>query len=157
MGEEINTAVFQSQIDLLDVLYKCLLRTDSLNRSPLGYYKLQSQKGFLFIKVLSFSAVDHSRIRLQLGANDYINASLISVDEAQRSYILTQVCTLWLLYSGLEGCESKLLSICQEITAILLGSECPTSNLERQQQHSDNKHPNMTNNRRGYFIYLSFI
>ncbi|XP_013991689.1 tyrosine-protein phosphatase non-receptor type 1 [Salmo salar] len=36
------------------------------------------------------SPFDHSRIRLQLGANDYINASLISVDEAQRSYILTQ-------------------------------------------------------------------
>lgn len=40
--------------------------------------------------VLSFS-VDHSRIRLQLGTNDYINASLITVEEAQRNYILTQV------------------------------------------------------------------
>ncbi|MBN3296789.1 PTN1 phosphatase, partial [Amia calva] len=37
------------------------------------------------------SPFDHSRIRLQLGTNDYINASLISVEEAQRSYILTQV------------------------------------------------------------------
>ncbi|XP_046895807.1 tyrosine-protein phosphatase non-receptor type 1-like [Hypomesus transpacificus] len=36
------------------------------------------------------SPFDHSRIRLQLGMNDYINASLISVEEAQRSYILTQ-------------------------------------------------------------------
>ncbi|KAG7472047.1 hypothetical protein MATL_G00104420 [Megalops atlanticus] len=36
------------------------------------------------------SPFDHSRIRLQLGTNDYINASLISVEEAQRSYILTQ-------------------------------------------------------------------
>lgn len=35
--------------------------------------------------------VDHSRIHLQLGSNDYINASLISMEEAQRSYILTQV------------------------------------------------------------------
>ncbi|XP_048872813.1 tyrosine-protein phosphatase non-receptor type 1 isoform X2 [Brienomyrus brachyistius] len=36
------------------------------------------------------SPFDHSRIHLQLGTNDYINASLITVEEAQRSYILTQ-------------------------------------------------------------------
>lgn len=36
------------------------------------------------------SPFDHSRIPLQLGSNDYINASLISMEEAQRSYILTQ-------------------------------------------------------------------
>ncbi|XP_018616129.1 tyrosine-protein phosphatase non-receptor type 1 isoform X2 [Scleropages formosus] len=36
------------------------------------------------------SPFDHSRIRLELGTNDYINASLISVEEAKRSYILTQ-------------------------------------------------------------------
>lgn len=36
-------------------------------------------------------SVDHSRICLQLGTNDYINASLITVEEAQRNYILTQV------------------------------------------------------------------
>nr|XP_023652402.1 tyrosine-protein phosphatase non-receptor type 1 isoform X2 [Paramormyrops kingsleyae] len=36
------------------------------------------------------SPFDHSRICLQLGTNDYINASLISVQETQRSYILTQ-------------------------------------------------------------------
>ncbi|XP_067251014.1 tyrosine-protein phosphatase non-receptor type 1-like isoform X1 [Chanodichthys erythropterus] len=36
------------------------------------------------------SPFDHSRIHLQIGNNDYINASLISVDEAQRNYILTQ-------------------------------------------------------------------
>ncbi|KAI4881500.1 hypothetical protein NFI96_012325, partial [Prochilodus magdalenae] len=36
------------------------------------------------------SPFDHSRIHLQLGSNDYINASLISMEEAQRSYILTQ-------------------------------------------------------------------
>lgn len=37
------------------------------------------------------ASVDHSRICLQLGNNDYINASLITVEEAQRNYILTQV------------------------------------------------------------------
>ncbi|XP_076022944.1 tyrosine-protein phosphatase non-receptor type 1 [Genypterus blacodes] len=36
------------------------------------------------------SPFDHSRICLQLGTNDYINASLITVEEAQRNYILTQ-------------------------------------------------------------------
>lgn len=33
---------------------------------------------------------DHSRIRLQRGDKDYINASLVNVDSANRSYILTQ-------------------------------------------------------------------
>lgn len=36
------------------------------------------------------SPFDHSRIHLQLDTNDYINASLITVEEAQRNYILTQ-------------------------------------------------------------------
>uniref|UniRef100_A0A4W3J120 Tyrosine-protein phosphatase non-receptor type n=1 Tax=Callorhinchus milii TaxID=7868 RepID=A0A4W3J120_CALMI len=36
------------------------------------------------------SPFDHSRIKLQQGENDYINASLIRMQEAQRSYILTQ-------------------------------------------------------------------
>ncbi|XP_029011980.1 tyrosine-protein phosphatase non-receptor type 1 isoform X1 [Betta splendens] len=36
------------------------------------------------------SPFDHSRICLQLGTNDYINASLITAEEAQRNYILTQ-------------------------------------------------------------------
>ncbi|XP_027630895.1 tyrosine-protein phosphatase non-receptor type 1 isoform X2 [Tupaia chinensis] len=34
--------------------------------------------------------VDHSRIKLHQEDNDYINASLIKMEEAQRSYILTQ-------------------------------------------------------------------
>uniref|UniRef100_F6W698 Tyrosine-protein phosphatase non-receptor type n=1 Tax=Xenopus tropicalis TaxID=8364 RepID=F6W698_XENTR len=34
---------------------------------------------------------DHSRVKLQNVENDYINASLVVVEEAQRSYILTQV------------------------------------------------------------------
>ncbi|KAK5609036.1 Tyrosine-protein phosphatase non-receptor type 1 [Crenichthys baileyi] len=36
------------------------------------------------------SPFDHSRICLELGSNDYINASLITAEEAQRNYILTQ-------------------------------------------------------------------
>ncbi|XP_069507274.1 tyrosine-protein phosphatase non-receptor type 1 isoform X2 [Ambystoma mexicanum] len=37
------------------------------------------------------SPFDHSRIKLHQGENDYINASLITMEEAQRSYILTQI------------------------------------------------------------------
>lgn len=36
-------------------------------------------------------AVDHSRVKLENTENDYINASLVVMEEAQRSYILTQV------------------------------------------------------------------
>ncbi|KAF3817395.1 hypothetical protein GH733_012686, partial [Mirounga leonina] len=36
------------------------------------------------------SPFDHSRIKLHQEENDYINASLIKMEEAQRSYILTQ-------------------------------------------------------------------
>ncbi|XP_052011174.1 tyrosine-protein phosphatase non-receptor type 2 isoform X3 [Apodemus sylvaticus] len=37
------------------------------------------------------SPYDHSRVKLQSTENDYINASLVDIEEAQRSYILTQV------------------------------------------------------------------
>ncbi|XP_068603053.1 tyrosine-protein phosphatase non-receptor type 2 [Brachionichthys hirsutus] len=36
------------------------------------------------------SPFDHSRVKLDDSENDYINASLVVVEEAQRSYILTQ-------------------------------------------------------------------
>uniref|UniRef100_A0A8C2J7W5 Tyrosine-protein phosphatase non-receptor type n=1 Tax=Cyprinus carpio TaxID=7962 RepID=A0A8C2J7W5_CYPCA len=36
------------------------------------------------------SPYDHSRVRLENSENDYINASLITMEEAQRRYILTQ-------------------------------------------------------------------
>lgn len=36
------------------------------------------------------SPFDHSRVKLESTENDYINASLVVMDEAQRSYILTQ-------------------------------------------------------------------
>lgn len=43
------------------------------------------------IILLSLAAtVDHSRVKLRNTENDYINASLIVMEEAQRSYILTQ-------------------------------------------------------------------
>ncbi|XP_069476929.1 tyrosine-protein phosphatase non-receptor type 2 [Ambystoma mexicanum] len=46
---------------------------------------------------------DHSRVKLQTVENDYINASLIVMEEAQRKYILTQgplpntCCHFWLM------------------------------------------------------------
>uniref|UniRef100_A0A2R8MDW5 protein-tyrosine-phosphatase n=1 Tax=Callithrix jacchus TaxID=9483 RepID=A0A2R8MDW5_CALJA len=49
------------------------------------------------------SPYDHSRVKLQNAENDYINASLIDIEEAQRSYILTQgplpntCCHFWLM------------------------------------------------------------
>lgn len=43
-----------------------------------------------FVSLLRFPAVDHSRVKLENAENDYINASLVVVEEAQRRYILTQ-------------------------------------------------------------------
>uniref|UniRef100_A0A3Q1FZ70 protein-tyrosine-phosphatase n=1 Tax=Acanthochromis polyacanthus TaxID=80966 RepID=A0A3Q1FZ70_9TELE len=40
------------------------------------------------------SPYDHSRVKLENCENDYINASLVAVTEAQRAYILSQVCRL---------------------------------------------------------------
>ncbi|CAO2640249.1 Tyrosine-protein phosphatase non-receptor type 2, partial [Lemmus lemmus] len=46
---------------------------------------------------------DHSCVKLQSTENDYINASLVDMEEAQRSYILTQgplpntCCHFWLM------------------------------------------------------------
>lgn len=52
---------------------------------------LRKVEGRVFLNLWLLPSVDHSRICLQLGANDYINASLITVEETQRNYILTQV------------------------------------------------------------------
>lgn len=47
---------------------------------------------FEMIILFSLAAtVDHSRVKLKNTENDYINASLIVMEEAERSYILTQV------------------------------------------------------------------
>ncbi|XP_067404268.1 tyrosine-protein phosphatase non-receptor type 2 isoform X2 [Emydura macquarii macquarii] len=49
------------------------------------------------------SPYDHSRVKLQHTENDYINASLVVIEEAQRNYILTQgplpntCCHFWLM------------------------------------------------------------
>lgn len=49
--------------------------------------------GLLLQGIILFSlaaTVDHSRVKLKNTENDYINASLVVMEEAQRSYILTQ-------------------------------------------------------------------
>ncbi|XP_028920955.1 tyrosine-protein phosphatase non-receptor type 2 isoform X1 [Ornithorhynchus anatinus] len=49
------------------------------------------------------SPYDHSRVKLQNTENDYINASFVVIEEAQRNYILTQgplpntCCHFWLM------------------------------------------------------------
>jgi hypothetical protein len=43
---------------------------------------------------------DHSRVKLQSTENDYINASLVDIEEAQRSYILTQASGMVLSRGG---------------------------------------------------------
>lgn len=45
----------------------------------------------LNVFLIIFFLDDHSRVILQNTDNDYINASLVVNEEAQRSYILTQV------------------------------------------------------------------
>lgn len=43
------------------------------------------------VNILEYFLDDDTRIRLQKGTNDYINANLVQVPWADRSYILTQV------------------------------------------------------------------
>jgi len=42
---------------------------------------------------------DHSRVRLQRDNLDYINASFVEVPDANRAYILTQVCGYYCIIS----------------------------------------------------------
>lgn len=71
---------------------RCLLCIISLN-----------QQLYMLIFSLLLLTVDHSRVKLKNTENDYINASLVVMEEAQRSYILTQaspdlfisLCFLW--------------------------------------------------------------
>lgn len=52
---------------------------------------------------------DDTRVRLQRGVNDYINANLVQVPWANRNYILTQVHRLFpFLSSGLLKLSSRV-------------------------------------------------
>lgn len=73
----------------------------------------------------SLPVVDHSRVKLENTENDYINASLVVVEEAQRNYILTQasprlcVSSCCQKVTGSAGCskmdKSKLYSYPMEV------------------------------------------
>lgn len=59
--------------------------------SPNLWVRMSVHNRFLMKLSLVLPAVDHSRVKLENTENDYINASLVVMEEAQRSYILTQV------------------------------------------------------------------
>nr|XP_032834877.1 tyrosine-protein phosphatase non-receptor type 1-like isoform X1 [Petromyzon marinus]XP_032834878.1 tyrosine-protein phosphatase non-receptor type 1-like isoform X2 [Petromyzon marinus] len=54
------------------------------------YKVAKRQENRLRNRYRDVSPYDHSRVRLEHGVNDYINASLMHVEAAQRRYILTQ-------------------------------------------------------------------
>ncbi|XP_013864755.1 tyrosine-protein phosphatase non-receptor type 2 [Austrofundulus limnaeus] len=75
---------------------------DSEGRWQKLYYEIRNQSHECSFKVAKYpenrnrnryrdvSPFDHSRVKLENTENDYINASLVVMEEAQRSYILTQ-------------------------------------------------------------------
>ncbi|XP_061597801.1 tyrosine-protein phosphatase non-receptor type 2 [Cololabis saira] len=76
--------------------------TDSEGRWQKLYSEIRNQSHECSYKVAKYpenrnrnryrdvSPFDHSRVKLENTENDYINASLVVMEEAQRSYILTQ-------------------------------------------------------------------
>lgn len=48
--------------------------------------------------MLPWCSDDHSRVYLQRNNIDYINANIVQAPQANRHYILTQVCTIGLSY-----------------------------------------------------------
>lgn len=59
---------------------------------------------------LMLLAVDHSRVKLESTDNDYINASLVVMEEAQRSYILSQASSK-LFYSSKMNYARRLVNV----------------------------------------------
>ncbi|XP_035243220.1 tyrosine-protein phosphatase non-receptor type 1-like isoform X2 [Anguilla anguilla] len=74
--EEKQWSVFFQELDVIS------------NNLPFKHAKLPENKGRN--RYREVSPFDHSRVRLQAGTNDYINASLVIIKEARRKYILTQ-------------------------------------------------------------------
>ncbi|KAM5156892.1 tyrosine-protein phosphatase non-receptor type 2 isoform 1-T1 [Mantella aurantiaca] len=75
---------------------------------------------------------DHSRVKLQNVENDYINASLVVVEEAQRNYILTQgpltntCCHFWLMVWQQKSKAIVMLNRVIEKDAIKCAQYWPT-------------------------------
>ncbi|KAG8571314.1 hypothetical protein GDO81_011591 [Engystomops pustulosus] len=79
---------------------------------------------------------DHSRVKLQNVENDYINASLVVVEEAQRSYILTQgplphtCCHFWLMVSQQKSKAIVMLNRIIEKDVVKCAQYWPTPEAE---------------------------
>jgi protein tyrosine phosphatase len=56
------------------------------------FYLVRKKRFFFFVEINLYIPDDDTRVRLQRGSNDYINANFVEVPWANRSYILTQVC-----------------------------------------------------------------
>ncbi|XP_077126277.1 tyrosine-protein phosphatase non-receptor type 2 isoform X2 [Ranitomeya variabilis] len=79
---------------------------------------------------------DHSRVKLQNVENDYINASLVVVEEAQRNYILTQgplpntCCHFWLMVWQQKSKAIVMLNRIIEKDAVKCAQYWPTPETE---------------------------
>ncbi|CAJ0922243.1 unnamed protein product, partial [Ranitomeya imitator] len=79
---------------------------------------------------------DHSRVKLQNVENDYINASLVVVEEAQRNYILTQgplpntCCHFWLMVWQQKSKAIVMLNRIIEKDAVKCAQYWPTPEAE---------------------------
>lgn len=79
---------------------------------------------------------DHSRVKLQNVENDYINASLVVMEEAQRNYILTQgplpntCCHFWLMVWQEKSKAIVMLNRIIEKDAVKCAQYWPTPEAE---------------------------
>ncbi|KAL1778074.1 tyrosine-protein phosphatase non-receptor type 2 isoform X1 [Sigmodon hispidus] len=75
----------------------------TLSRPHVHYYPAGVPGTGCRVSLAAIILDDHSRVKLQRAENDYINASFVDIEEAQRSYILTQgplpntCCHFWLM------------------------------------------------------------
>uniref|UniRef100_A0A2K5HBF6 protein-tyrosine-phosphatase n=1 Tax=Colobus angolensis palliatus TaxID=336983 RepID=A0A2K5HBF6_COLAP len=82
------------------------------------------------------SPYDHSRVKLQNAENDYINASLVDIEEAQRSYILTQgplpnmCCHFWLTVWQQQTKAVVMLNRIVEKESVKCAQNWPTDDQE---------------------------
>ncbi|KAM5222402.1 tyrosine-protein phosphatase non-receptor type 2 isoform 2-T2 [Ctenodactylus gundi] len=82
------------------------------------------------------SPYDHSRVKLQNTENDYINASLVDIEEARRSYVLTQgplpntCCHFWLMVWQQKSKAVIMLNRVVEKESVKCAQYWPTDNQE---------------------------
>ncbi|XP_015361514.2 tyrosine-protein phosphatase non-receptor type 2 isoform X2 [Marmota marmota marmota] len=82
------------------------------------------------------SPYDHSRVKLQNAENDYINASLVDMGEARRSYVLTQgplpntCCHFWLMVWQQKSKAVVMLNRIVEKESVKCAQYWPTDDRE---------------------------